>query len=108
MRLARPQQSRRPGSAQLRAQSGVMLLEALIGILLFTLGILALLGLQGSMVRATSDVKYRSEATYLANQIIGRMWLDRTNLQPSGNRTASTSIAPFRICRMVIRSAPMR
>jgi len=69
-----------------RAQEGVMLLEALIGILLFTVGILALVGLQASMIRATNDVQYRSEATYLANQIIGRIWLDRTNVANYAHR----------------------
>lgn len=61
-------------------QEGVMLLEALIGILIFSIGILAMLGMQAIGMRATIDAKYRSEASYLANQVIGQMWVDRTNL----------------------------
>ncbi len=57
-----------------------MLLEALIGILIFSIGILAMLGMQAIGMRATVDAKYRSEASYLANQIIGQMWVDRANL----------------------------
>ncbi|HYA19154.1 MAG TPA: type IV pilus modification protein PilV [Burkholderiales bacterium] len=60
-------------------QSGVMLLEALVGILIFSIGILALVGLQATAVKNQSDAKYRADASYLANQIIGQMWLDRTN-----------------------------
>ena len=61
-------------------QSGVMLLEVLVGILIFSIGILALLGMQATAMRATIDAKYRSEAAFFANEIIGTMWVDRTNL----------------------------
>jgi len=61
-------------------EKGVMLIEALVGILIFSLGILALLGMQATAMRATIDAKYRSEAGFLANEIIGAMWVDRANL----------------------------
>lgn len=63
-----------------RGQSGVALLEALVGILIFSIGILALMGLQAQSIRNTVEAKYRNEAAYLANQIIGQMWVDRANL----------------------------
>jgi type IV pilus assembly protein PilV len=63
-----------------RAQSGVALLEALVGILIFSIGILALMGLQAQSIRNTVEAKYRNEAAYLADQIIGQMWVDRANL----------------------------
>lgn len=63
-----------------RLPEGVMLLEALIGLLIFSIGILALLGMQAAAMRATVDAKYRSEAAFLANEVIGMMWVDRTNL----------------------------
>ena len=55
-------------------QRGSMLLEAIIAILLFSMGILALMGLQASALKNTADAKYRSEAAFLANQIVGQMW----------------------------------
>ena len=61
-------------------QQGVMLLEALVGILIFSIGILAMLGMQAVGMRNTIDSKYRSEAAYLANQIVGTMWVDRANI----------------------------
>lgn len=61
-------------------QKGVMLIEALIGLLIFMLGILALIGMQGIAMQYTIDAKFRSEASFLANQIIGTMWVDRANL----------------------------
>lgn len=64
----------------MKKQSGVALLEALVGILIFSIGILALMGLQAQSIRNTVEAKYRNEAAYLANQVIGQMWVDRANL----------------------------
>lgn len=64
----------------MKNQSGVALLEALVGILIFSIGILALMGLQAQSIRNTVEAKYRNEAAYLANQIIGQMWVDRAVL----------------------------
>ncbi len=63
-----------------KSQRGVILIEALIGILIFSIGILALIGMQAVAMKNTTDAKYRSEAAFLANQIIGQMWVDRANL----------------------------
>jgi type IV pilus assembly protein PilV len=63
------------------AQHGGFLLEALIGILIFTLGVLGLMALQGRAIAYTSDAQYRGEAAYLANAYVARMWADsRANL----------------------------
>lgn len=59
-----------------------MLLEALIAILIFSFGVLGIVGLQASMVKSTSDAKYRSTASYIAQQRIGEMWADPANLPP--------------------------
>jgi type IV pilus assembly protein PilV len=63
---------------QLRhAQTGAFLLEALIGILIFSLGILGVVGLQARAIRFTNDSEYRAEAVYLANSLISQMWGDK-------------------------------
>ncbi|MFC5521481.1 type IV pilus modification protein PilV [Polaromonas jejuensis] len=60
-------------------QTGSMLIEVLIALLIFSVGILGIVGLQASAVKAMSDAKYRSEAALLANELIGKMWVsDRT------------------------------
>lgn len=60
-------------------QRGVMLIEALLAILIFSIGVLGIIGLQAAATKASADAKYRSEASLLANKIIGRMWAsDRT------------------------------
>jgi type IV pilus assembly protein PilV len=61
------------------AQQGVVLLEALIAILLFSMGVLALVGLQGAMIKNTSDANYRVAASFIAQQRIGQIWADPGN-----------------------------
>ncbi len=62
------------------SQQGVVLLESLIAILIFSFGVLGIVGLQASMVKSTSDAKFRSEAAYIVQQRIGQMWSDPDNL----------------------------
>jgi len=69
-----------PSVAAARSQRGVMLIEALVAILIFSIGIIALLGLQAHSIVQVSQAKYRTDASYLANQIIARMWVDQANL----------------------------
>ncbi|MFZ2160593.1 MAG: prepilin-type cleavage/methylation domain-containing protein [Sideroxyarcus sp.] len=61
------------------SQRGVVLIEALVAILLFSIGVLAVAGLQASMIRNTSDTKYRADASYIAQQKIGQMWTSPDN-----------------------------
>jgi len=51
-----------------------MLLEALIAILIFSLGILAIVALQAVSIKLTEDAKYRSDAALLAEELLGQMW----------------------------------
>jgi type IV pilus assembly protein PilV len=63
-------------------QRGSILLEGLIAILIFSFGILALVGMQAAAIKSTSEAKYRTDASFLANQLVGQMWADnRTTMQ---------------------------
>lgn len=75
-----------PRHAWARDQSGVMMLEALIAILIFSLGILAIIGLQAASIRNSSEAKFRADASFLANQVISYMWADRANLAQYAHR----------------------
>ncbi|MDP1658989.1 MAG: prepilin-type cleavage/methylation domain-containing protein [Methylotenera sp.] len=97
-------------------QNGVVLLESLIAILLFSMGILALVGLQGTMVKNTSEAKYRAEATFIAQQKLGEIWVgtsladyvvdvgdaaaDISTLLPNGTRTVTVS--PERVVTVTV------
>ena len=88
------------------AQQGVVLIEAMIAILLFSIGVLAIVGLQAVMIKNTADSKYRAEASYIAQKRIGQMWADPVNIAtyvetnfdisavlPGGTRTVALTAA---------------
>ena len=60
-------------------QKGMVLLEALIAVVIFSMGILALVGLQAAMVQNTTSSKVRADASYIAQQRIGLMWSNPAN-----------------------------
>ena len=66
-----------------RGQQGVMMIEALVGILIFAVGIIGLMGLQSAAIANTVEAKYRSDAAFYANQIIGAMWVDKVRVAVS-------------------------
>jgi type IV pilus assembly protein PilV len=84
-------------------QDGVVLLEALAAILIFSFGILAFLWMQASATRQVTDSRYRIEASFVANQILGDMWAHSKNLSqyvvtdetvatlPNGKRTVAVN-----------------
>jgi len=85
------------------SQSGVMLIEALVAILLFTLGIIAVMGLQANSILQVSQAKYRTDASYLANQVISDMWVDQGNI---ANYTTAGSAQRAAWDDQVARSLP--
>lgn len=81
-----------------RNQSGIALIEALIAIFLFSLGILALVGLQAAMSKNVTQAQLRSEASFLANQLIGQMWVDQDNLPNYAMTEGACDAAEFANC----------
>jgi type IV pilus assembly protein PilV len=63
-----------------KSQQGVMLLEAMVAILIFSIGIVAVMGMQAASIAQVTQAKFRTDASYLANQIIGKMWVDMPNV----------------------------
>lgn len=64
-----------------QSQSGVFLLEALIAILIFSLGILGMVAMGGTAIASQSDAQHRTEAANFASDIAARIALsvDRAN-----------------------------
>lgn len=67
-------------SGRLSLQQGVLILEVLIALLIFAVGILAVIGLQGQAIRQVGEARARTEASTVANQIVGQLWVDVDNL----------------------------
>jgi type IV pilus assembly protein PilV len=85
-----------------KLQRGVVLLEALVSILIFSLGVLGLVAIQAQSIKAAKEVQFRTDAVFAANELLGRIWVDRANLAtyagtttlatlPSGQRVVAVS-----------------
>lgn len=71
------------------AQQGVVIIEAMIAILIFSIGVLGIVGMQASMIKNTSESKFRADASYIAQQQIGMLWTDPANLPADGSTTTT-------------------
>jgi type IV pilus assembly protein PilV len=74
------QQMRNRRIAGMHQQAGVMLLEALLAMLIFSIGILAIVGMQATAIQDLGEAKYRSDASFLANQVVADMWSNSSKL----------------------------
>jgi len=78
-------------------QSGFTLLEVLVAILVLSIGLLGLAGLMASSIRNNHSAYQRTQATWLAYDMIDRMRVNRANSIASANNyniaigTASSS-----------------
>lgn len=72
-----------------------MLLEALVAILIFSAGIIGLMGLQAASIRSTSEAKYRTDAAFLANKVIAQMWVANNATLPTTFQTGGAGYAAW-------------
>jgi type IV pilus assembly protein PilV len=63
----------------------MMMIEALMAILIFSLGILGMVGVNSLAVSSQSDAQYRSDANKFATEAIQQMWV-------SVNRNTATTL----------------
>src|SRR5688572_16693564 len=73
-------------------QRGVVILESLIAIFIFSLGVIGLIAMYSNSVVRTSDAQYRMEATHYANQLLNEIWI---NVDRSTGSVTATSLTPF-------------
>jgi type IV pilus assembly protein PilV len=73
------------------AQRGSTLIEVLVSILLFSVGIIALMRTLAVAMQDSGDIEYRAVASTIADERVGRMWIDRGNL--AGYAESNTAIS---------------
>lgn len=56
-------------------QQGSFLIEALISLLIFAIGLISLVGLSTQSLNQAGQSKARNDASYLASELIGEMWV---------------------------------
>lgn len=71
----------RPALSMPLRMRGIMLIEAMIGLLIFSIAVLGIISLQANLLKETQQSRERIEASYLANEAISLMWTsDRSQL----------------------------
>lgn len=88
------------------AQRGVSLIEVLVAVVVLSLGVLAMAGLQLNSLRTSQGALYRSNAAMLASDIADRIRANRNNLAtyaialtdatPTGTTLRDRDIADWR------------
>lgn len=63
-----------PRTARSR-QAGFSLIEVLVSVLVFSLGVMGMVAMQGQALRMATDAQQRAEASYLADQLFARALL---------------------------------
>jgi type IV pilus assembly protein PilV len=61
-----------------RAQRGVALLESMMALLIFSVGLLGLLGLEARVMSTSTNSENRNRAAMLAGEVASQMWLSNT------------------------------
>jgi len=62
----------------LRAQRGILLLEVLISVLIFSIALLGLVALQARAVQFSVSAEDRNRAALLVNNLVSTMWIQGT------------------------------
>lgn len=78
---------------KMKAERGFTLVEALVALLVLSIGLLGVAGLQLTALRNNNSASYRSQATYLAYDIADRMRANRADAL-SGNYNLAMDDAP--------------
>lgn len=66
---------RRPLTTQPRRSAGFTMIEVLVALLVFSVGVLGLVGIQATATRMAGDARDKAVATFLADQILARMMI---------------------------------
>lgn len=98
MLLTRAQTNR---MVSIAPQRGVVLIEAMLSILIFSIGVLGVVGLQARMVQESIHAQYRIDASYFASQAVSQTMVgtfsstqwqtDIASNLPNGSGTVATS-----------------
>lgn len=89
-----PTTTRPSTAAPAHAMRGFALIEGLIAILIFSLGILGLVGLQATTSQSTTLAKTRVDASFVASQRIAEIWGDVANIALKGETATAVPGLP--------------
>ena len=58
-----------------RSQQGSFIIEAIISLILFAVGLIALMSLSAQAINQVSQSKARNDASYVAGELLSEMWV---------------------------------
>lgn len=61
-------------------QKGIFIIESIVALVIFTIGILGIIKYQGETINATTDSQNRITAAFLADSIISDMWVSQSQI----------------------------
>jgi type IV pilus assembly protein PilV len=84
----------RPNAAAIgKFQQGAMLLEALIAVVVFSLGVLGLIGLQANATQSARNAKFRADANQVVSERVAILRFAPANL--AGQTETDTNVSPL-------------
>ena len=92
-RRQRRQSRRVHKAAGRKGQAGVVLLEALISILVFSLGILTVIGIEATSIKMATDAQLRTRAALLADRLVGQMWVSGEDIADLKTKFQTNGVA---------------
>lgn len=86
-------------------QQGVVLIESLVAVLIFSMGILALVGLQAAMIKNTTENKQRADASFIAQEQLARVWTsNHISLADSAGQIDVSDQLPNGLVNVIVES----
>ena len=76
-------------------QKGSSILEGLLAILMFSIGMLSILMLLSTGLVETGNARYRTEASLLASDLVGQMWTGDRSLAALQKRFSDTTSVDY-------------
>jgi type IV pilus assembly protein PilV len=87
----------------LKKQKGSFLIEALISVAIFLVGVLGIMELNGVVIKQTAESKFRADASFYAQEVAGRLWADKANI---GSYTTLTYAPRLALATKVANALP--
>jgi type IV pilus assembly protein PilV len=94
-----------PRSNSLSKQKGILLIEVLLSILIFSFGILGLVGLQAVSIQNSANAEARNTASALANDIVSQMWVRQTSATSDAGLSADIASWKDRVNKSTLPNA---
>lgn len=90
---------------QKNQQTGMLLIEVLLSILIFSFGILGLVGLQATAIQNSTNAEERTIAANLANDIVSQMWLRKSSSTADANLSGDIVLWQARVAASALPNA---